>query len=75
MDTKIHPILSSRLARNVKAERERRKLTQRGLAALCGVSHAYITQIETEARDNVTTDTIDRLAAGLKIDPARLLKE
>jgi transcriptional regulator with XRE-family HTH domain len=75
MDAKIHPILSARLAKNVKAERERRNLTQRGLAALCGVSHAYITQIETAARENVSTTTIDRLAHGLKIDPVRLLKE
>jgi transcriptional regulator with XRE-family HTH domain len=67
--------LSARLARNVKREREKRKLSQRGFGTIVKLSHAYINQIENATRDNVSISTIEQIANGLGIDPIVLLKE
>jgi transcriptional regulator with XRE-family HTH domain len=61
------------LARNVLRLRNRRGMTQRGLARASGVSHWRIAEIEG-ARASARIDTIGRLAAGVGVEPWTLLK-
>jgi transcriptional regulator with XRE-family HTH domain len=49
----------------VRQLRTARKLTQQELAERAGVSQAIISKIETEARDNVTSDVLKALAKTL----------
>jgi transcriptional regulator with XRE-family HTH domain len=45
--------------------RLKRKLTQRQLADLAGVSQAIISRLETDDRDNITSDILKGLAQAL----------
>ena len=57
---------------NVKFYRKELKLSQEKLAELSNLSTNYIGDIERTNR-KITIDTIEKIAHGLKIDPALLL--
>jgi|SaaInlStandDraft_7_1057024.scaffolds.fasta_scaffold11581_2 transcriptional regulator with XRE-family HTH domain len=64
------------LARNLKNERAKLKLSQLGLAEKTRLSLATITRIEQKSIENPTLDTIDALGKALKkTDPLDLLKK
>ncbi len=60
-------------ARNLKALRTARGLTQAALAQKMKMKQTYIAQLETGAEDNPTLDTLRRLAKALKIHVSELL--
>jgi transcriptional regulator with XRE-family HTH domain len=64
--------LRRRFARNLRARRERAGLLQSGLAKLAGMPLSRIGHIEVNAQ-NVTLDTITRLARQLKCNEIDLL--
>lgn len=57
---------------NVKYYRKELKLSQEKLAELSNLSTNYIGDIERTNR-KITIDTIEKIAHGLKLDPALLL--
>lgn len=61
------------LGQRVREQRHKRKLSQEQLAALAGLDRSYIGQIET-GRRNSNLDTLCKLAIGLDIDVARLVR-
>lgn len=60
------------LKENVKYYRRQLNISQERLAELSGMSANYIGDIERTDR-KVTIDTVEKIAKGLKIDPALLL--
>lgn len=56
-------------------QRKDKKMTVRELSRLSGVSHPYISQIETGKNDNPSTNTLKKLAKGLGIAYTDLLWE
>ncbi len=58
--------------KNVKTYRKKLHLTQEKLAELADLSTNYIGDIERSNR-RVILDTIEKVAKGLNIEPARLL--
>ena len=62
------------LARNLRALRAARGLSQEGLAELCGLHRTYVSSVERKER-NISIDNISRLAAALGTTPAQLLSE
>ncbi|WP_281859109.1 helix-turn-helix domain-containing protein [Litoreibacter halocynthiae] len=55
---------------------DRRKsvgLSQENLARRAGISRAYVGRIEN-ARHSVSTDTLEKIARALGIDPVKLLR-
>lgn len=66
-----HPIVI-RFAAAVRAQREKRKLTQEELAARAGISISYVSMLE---RGNRTPplDTVGAVAKALNVKPAVLL--
>lgn len=61
-----------RLADHVKRLRTTKGVSQEVLSAECGFHRTYISQVE-RAATNITIDNLQRLAAGLGVDPAELL--
>ena len=59
---------------NVKFYRKELKLSQEKLAELSNLSTNYIGDIERTNR-KITIDTIEKIADGLGIDPALLLRD
>ena len=57
---------------NLKYYRKQMGISQERLAELSGLSANYIGEIERSNR-KVTLDTIEKIAKGLRIDPALLL--
>lgn len=53
------------IGKRVARLRAKRKLTQQELASRAGVSQAIISRLETDNRDNVTTDVLRGLATAL----------
>jgi transcriptional regulator with XRE-family HTH domain len=62
------------LAKNLRALRERRHLSQEALADLAGLHRTYVGSVERGER-NVSIDNIHRLAEALGVTPANLLQE
>jgi transcriptional regulator with XRE-family HTH domain len=54
------------------AQRRRRALTQRRLAALAGVAHTTVGQLEARSRGGYP-QTITRLASALGVEPEALI--
>lgn len=65
--------LAERMAANLRAQRERRKMTQQQLAEKAGISRAYLARLET-ARQEPRLGVLDRLARALRVKAARLLE-
>jgi Zn-dependent peptidase ImmA (M78 family)/transcriptional regulator with XRE-family HTH domain len=67
---------AAEVGRRVRAERERRGLSERVLAGLTGcISQPTLHRIETGARDFVTLEELDALAAALGVPMGRLLND
>lgn len=62
-----------RLARNLRRLRVARELSQEKLAEHAGFHRTFVSQIERE-RNNISIDSIERLAEALGVDPLELLK-
>lgn len=60
------------LAENVKSYRKARRITQRELATIAGLSPATIGAIET-ANENMRLRTMEKLCRAIDISPARIL--
>lgn len=60
-------------ARNLKARRLERGLSQEELAQEAGLDRSYVSLLENE-RYSVSLDTLEKLAAVLKIEPLDLLR-
>lgn len=61
------------MAKNVRRIRERAGLSQEELAHTARVHTTYLSGVEN-GRRNPTIDVVERLAEGLKVEPADLLK-
>ena len=61
-----------RFARNLRAERERRQLSQEALGRVCGLHRTDISLLERAGRDP-RLSTIVKIARALGIPPASLL--
>lgn len=61
-----------RLARNLRAWRSTRKLSQEVLAEHAGLSRVYVSRVENCAA-SVSIDAMEKLAEALQIDIAELL--
>jgi transcriptional regulator with XRE-family HTH domain len=64
--------LRENAARNLRALRKKKKLSQEALAERSGLSLSYISEIERGNREP-TLETIEKLAAGLGVAPQALL--
>lgn len=58
---------------NVRALREERELSQEELGFEAGIDRTYVSGVERGVR-NPTITVLERLAKGLKVDPAVLLQ-
>lgn len=63
-----------RLGKKIRELRERKDLTQEGLAALADIDYKYLQRIEGKNPPALKIDTIEKLAKALKVKPAELLK-
>lgn len=61
-----------RFARNLRAWRAKRGLSQQALAEHAGLSRVYVSRVENSAA-SVSLDTMEKLAVVLAIDVAELL--
>lgn len=66
--------LRKKFAKNLKAIRETRGLTQEGLAEKLKISARYIQQLEGKSVPNVKIDTIAALAKALHVDAQEFLE-
>lgn len=64
--------LRQTFATNLRRRRTERGLSQEALAELADIDRTYVSALEREVY-SVSLDTIERLAAALKVDPAELL--
>src|SRR5439155_7399988 len=67
--------LGPELGREIRARRRARGLTLAQLAARCGLSPTYLSELETAAEDNPTIGVLRALARGLEIPLGHLLPE
>jgi transcriptional regulator with XRE-family HTH domain len=58
---------------NVRRLRKKRKLSQEGLAHVCGYHRTYVGMIERGER-NITIATLEALAGALGVEPRSLLE-
>lgn len=65
--------LTKEIGKRVRAEREKKKLSQEELADLAGFYRTYVGHIETGTY-SPSAFTLWRLAKALNIDPGKLLK-
>jgi len=64
--------ITSILAGNIKAFRQKQKMSQEELAHMCGLHRTYVGSIERGER-NATLSTLEALAAALNTNIPRLL--
>lgn len=57
----------------IKEERLKKRLTQKELSRLSGISQAHISDVENDVK-SPTIRTIEKIASALKINPLDLLK-
>ena len=67
------PEIRLKLARTLKEERRKAKLTQEEVAELIEVSVRYYQMLESKQPTAIKIDTIEKIAKAFKIRPARLL--
>ncbi|HJG29829.1 MAG TPA: helix-turn-helix domain-containing protein [Collinsella ihuae] len=65
--------LQIKLGRNVRSARQRAELSQTRLALMVGISRPVLIAIE-QGDQNITLDTLDRLAKGLEVEAWELLQ-
>ncbi|WP_051910429.1 helix-turn-helix domain-containing protein [Carnobacterium pleistocenium] len=58
---------------NLKRIRKEKKINQRELAELTGLSFSMISKLESGEQSNPTLETINKIADGLKVDPGELV--
>jgi len=63
-----------RFGERVRARREALRLSQEGLADRCGLHWTFIGQVE-RGRRNLSLHNVLKIAAGLELDPAELVRE
>jgi len=66
--------LNVMVGKNLRRLRNRLGVSQDEFADLAGLHRAYIGAVERGER-NITLDTLQRIAAALKVDPTELLRE
>lgn len=64
---------AAEFGRRVRAQRQALGLSQEGLAEAAGVHWTFVGQVE-RGRRNLALSNILKLAAGLQLDPAELLR-
>ena len=69
----IRDAIASNVARILREEREKRKLSMTGLAERSGLSQAMISFVEREIR-NPSLDTLLRIAEVLEVDLGDVIK-
>ena len=69
----LRQAVCSEVARILKAERVKRKLSMTDLAAQCGLSHQMVSFVEREMR-NPTLDTLLRITGALGVSLPDVLK-
>lgn len=62
-----------KLAKRIKALREKCGYTQEKLADTTGIDYKYIQKIEGKNPPNLKVETIEKLAKALKSSPSKLL--
>lgn len=62
------------IGRNLREERKRQDLTQADLEEVTGVHQVSISALERGSRENVTIRTLFKLARGLEMSPADLIR-
>ncbi|MBK3404155.1 helix-turn-helix transcriptional regulator [Methylorubrum populi] len=71
---RTHPgALREILATNLRRIRADKELSQDALADLCGIDRSYLSGVERGLR-NVSIDNLERLAAGLRLEPWQLIR-
>ena len=75
MSSTMQSLSFSRFAENLRRQMERRGLSQQDLARMSGVHYVVINRILNETVDNLNLDTVDRIAAGLKMETSSLVKK
>lgn len=63
-----------KLAKRIKALREKCGYTQEKLADITGIDYKYIQKIEGKNPPNLKVETIVKIAKGLKVPTSRLLE-
>lgn len=66
--------IRKRFAKNLKAIRKKRGLSQEALAEKLNINVRYIQQLEGKHTPNVKIETIHELAITLRVDPPDFLK-
>jgi transcriptional regulator with XRE-family HTH domain len=69
---KLRDAVSSHVARLLKEERERQKLSLKGLARKAGLARQTITFIEQEVQ-SPSLDTLLRITSALSVDLAKII--
>lgn len=72
-DERMRQAIFSQVARILRAEREKRKLSLTVLAAQCGLSHQMVSFVEREMR-NPTLDTLLRITGALGVSLPGVMK-
>lgn len=66
--------LRARVATQIRALANRRKLSLNALASIAGISRAMLFRV-LAGQTPATTDTVAKLANALRVDPIELLRE
>jgi len=66
--------LQHTLAKNIRMARAQKQLSQEDLADLTGLDRTYLSGVERGIR-NPTIKVLEKIAAGLSIEPFELLKK
>ncbi|WP_106351674.1 MULTISPECIES: helix-turn-helix transcriptional regulator [Burkholderiaceae] len=69
----VEPWLRQRLAKNLRRQRQERKISQEKLSDRCGFHRSYISQVERGVT-NITIDNVQRIAEALETDPQSLFQ-
>lgn len=51
----------------IQKNRSSRKLSLRGYAAICGLNHSYISQLEKGLDNSITVETLEKIAKAMRL--------